>query len=226
MKERPILFSTPMVQAILNGTKTQTRRAIKAPRIKGAIGFVVASDYTGRKYPIAIDEHESHLGDDLGFQCPYGKPGDVLWVRETWCYSEDEFGDHSSNTKGDIFGRFLYKANGDSPHNKWKPSIHMPKEACRIKLLIKEVRIERLCTIKDEDAKAEGIRRYYDDITKSWRYKDYISDASGYGDPDHDFPCVHDPKQSFHTLWDSINGGGDYRWANNPWVWVVTFEVI
>lgn len=173
VKLRPILFSTPMVQAILEGRKTQTRRVIKKIRIE--------------------QTKEAMLQ-----QCPYGKPGDILWVRETWAQLSDD----------PLPTQFLYKATDNpTPGTRWKPSIHIPFEAARIFLRIKSVRTERLNVISREDAAAEGV---------------CISDPSkrfeGY--QEHRFP-----EENFKTLWDSVSGRGG-SWNTNPLVWVVEFERI
>lgn len=162
MKEHPILFSTPMVEAIIAGRKTQTRRIAK------------------------------------GDKCPYGEPGDILWVRETWqlttwCHVSDE-----------NYG-YIYKAseNGrdweeNSEDWTWRPSIFMPKEACRLRLKITERRRESLHNITWEDAQAEG--------------------CTGYR------PTQDEPTDEYRRLWEKINGPGS--WASNPLVWVLNFEKI
>lgn len=135
MKERPILFSAPMVRAILEGRKTQTRRVIKP-------------------------QPESHLDPDsvkgawesgfIDVKCPYGQPGDRLWVRETFAWLPDGLNADQNH------GRYHYRADGDLAV-KWQPSIHMPRIASRITLRIKDVRVERLQDISDADALAEGV---------------------------------------------------------------------
>lgn len=97
----------------------------------------------------------------------------------------------------------------------------MPKKACRLHLKIKALRIERLHDITEEDAKNEGIQ-WYKDPSGCIRYRDYMADASGYGDPSVDYPSVPTSKHSFKTLWISING--KESWESNPWVWVITFK--
>lgn len=181
----PILFSTPMVQAIMDGRKTQTRRTVKTPRHKLAAGFKINSTIDGsHKWPEAIDENERGLeGNGCNMECPYGKPGDILWVRESW-----------RGTPGD----YVYKANCSDTWVKlhsWRPSIHMPFEACRTFLMVKSVRLERLQDISEEDARVEGIPNAAYSIT---------------------------PKESFSRIWKSING--PESWDANPWVWVVEFE--
>lgn len=145
VKERPILFSGPMVQAILSGRKTQTRRVIKG---KGTWSVEEADDFSNRKWPGFQDEY----GTWTDMECPYGYPTDRLWVRET----------HYVESAGnqDEVGRFVvYRSTDkDAPVSKWTPSIHMPRWASRITLEIKAVRVERLQDISEEDAKAEGVK--------------------------------------------------------------------
>ncbi len=184
MKELPILMSTPMVQAILQGRKTQTRRIVKNGTPLGNF-------------------------DETLKKCPYGKIGDVLWVRET--YLEANCFEYS--LKG-----FVYKANeAEAEHAKeynirWKPSIFMPKIASRIKLLVKNIRIEMVQNISEGDAIAEGILSEKDNLN-TWYY-DY--ELKRY--------CNLNPCVSYRTLWESINGVDS--WSENPFVWVVEFEKI
>lgn len=137
MKERPIIFSGPMVRALLDGRKTQTRRIVKPqPRYdivqcEGGIGFY-------EKTPNPTSSGYSVFG------CPYGVPGDRLWVRETWRPSQ-------------VDGVAWYAETcGDESHHRWRPSIHMPRWASRITLEITGVRVERVQSISREDAIAEG----------------------------------------------------------------------
>ena len=137
VKERPILFSGPMVRAILGGRKTQTRRIVK---LKCHDGFEVGPNYEGEHWPV-------RGGDRM--PCPYGKPGDRLWVRETWLCATGEPGPTLCH----------YQADGDRPefNGLWKPSIHMFRWASRITLEITGVRVERLQDITEADAMAEGV---------------------------------------------------------------------
>lgn len=144
-KQRPILFSIPMVEAILEGRKTQTRRIAKLQPFEGEYYMQIATD------EFVYVSKNAYSGP---YQCPFGKVGDILWVRETW-------GVCSNLPLGT---GYIYKAD-DYPKYmepcKWKPSIHMPKDACRIFLKITDVRVERLQDISDEDAKAEGVKTEY-----------------------------------------------------------------
>lgn len=195
MTERPILFSAPMVRALLDGRKQQTRRIVKtkhAGRIVGPAGPCMAMEYTG------IDND----GRDCfsAITCPYGQPGDRLWVRETWGYNPDHPG---------RIGSICYRADPGHQHDgiSWKPSIHMRREASRITLEITAVRVERLQDISEADALAEGIARH--------------ADGSGFHTEDGRHYSA-DPSESFASLWESINGPGS--WDANPLAWVVEFK--
>jgi hypothetical protein len=186
MRERPILFSAPMVRAILDGTKTQTRRVVKpAP--------MMVTDHKTAVWEGPADSLLKLL-DGAGRHCPYGQPGDRLWVREAFAFClADKFGPTPDSV--------IYRAdegNADWPHG-WKPSIHMPRCASRITLEVTAVRVERLNDISEKDAWAEGCEGFDDDVTGG---------KSGY--------------LEFAELWESINGPGS--WDANPWVWVVEFR--
>ena len=162
--ERPILFSTQMIQQILDGKKTQTRRIIKSPTGRFEVATANyepnAAHYYHNREVIAVDDNDHDVKTIL---CPYGQSGDVLWVRETWRPIFKDIRDQGSYELIDtVVDYYEYKA--DKQHHvqkliKWKPSIFMPKEACRIKLLIKDIRVERLQDISEEDAVAE-IRKF------------------------------------------------------------------
>jgi hypothetical protein len=197
IKERPLLFNAEMVRAILDGRKTQTRRAVKAM----ALDWLENSKF--------IPEYVASPDNDM---CPNGKIGDQIWVRETF------------SAMGDNTGHALpiyYRADGDDGF-AWTPSIHMPRWASRIQLEITNVRIERLQDIGEDDAEAEGIEGINqptggDDYQDYWRdYGVNKKDADGW-------PWfTGDPIASFKSLWNSI-----YKnWDSNPWVWVIEFKVI
>ena len=184
-KERPILFSGPMVRAILDGRKTQTRRVAKP----------------------------------LDITCPYGSPGDRLWVRETWTPDHAAFYPHFPVCYRAGFGPEYERKNGhvwSSEQNawfpwKWRPSIHMPRWASRITLEITGVRVERLNDISEEDAIAEGIHQFA--ALSLWGNDPKGTPAKLVGG---------NPQEAFALLWESINGEGS--WALNPWVWVIEFK--
>lgn len=224
-KERPILFSTPMVQAILNEKKTQTRRVVKPQPI---VGLEKVTEC------LFLDQHTSGIEPKV-FKCPYGKPGDVLWVRETWAETTnvndlspwpgrphlrtDDIDDRHTPWRA-----IIYRADGDwswcdadgrsTDKSHWKPSIHMPKNAARIWLEITDVRVERLQDISWQDANREGMERDYDpDDSHNVQWKNYMGGNT-----------TRSEIRSFMTLWQSING--EQSWNENPWVWVVEFKRI
>lgn len=175
MTEKPIIFSAPMVQAILEGRKSQTRRIVKPqPIIDSDSGYVFCGKHK------SIYKNDQHHRDwKIQFikdHSPYGKPGDNLWVRES--YSPDYFREGEHGYKAD----WTELSKEYLPEPKWKPSIHMPRSAARIFLKVENVRVERLQELTGEDAVSEGILM-----------------------PDFDYPhseCIND----FKTLWDKING--------------------
>jgi hypothetical protein len=205
IKERPILFSAPMVRVILDGRKTVTRRPVKVqPRSPADIGSY------GKGQPFIRNPDVTKLNPE----CPFGKPGERLWVRETWyCdHSEVMSGPYLKPNDLDISearddGTLVYAADGLTPYEAdqpvWKPSIHMPRWASRILLEITDVRVERLQDISRADIRAEGLHcppeLASDDVSPN--YRDW-------------YPAA------WKELWNST--GGD--WDANPWVWVVEFK--
>ncbi len=175
MKERPILFSGPMVRAILSGAKTQTRRIFKG-----------TTEHKGRYNPEYVRVHQHAEG--WAQICPYGKPGDRLWVKETF----------SAHGALGADGRIVYRADvpGErEPHGlHWKPSIFMPRVASRITLEIESVRVERLQDISADDCLAEGITADQAQLG---------SDASW--------------RAAYCRLWESINGAGSWKLNPYVW---------
>lgn len=192
-----------MVRAILDGRKTQTRRVIKYAIPDGLVPIPLPNG----KWSFQ-GQGRGHLKIETtkAIPCPYGEPGDFLWVRETWqAISPDE------NKRPLEECRIIYKAtdkhpglyNPDKPEGPWyvwRPSVHMPRWASRITLRVLNVRVERLHEITPEDCFAEGV---VNRIIKQ--------------------PI--DPISDFYTLWDSITANRSFSWSQNPWVWVVEFEV-
>lgn len=216
MKERPILFSGPMVRAILDGRKTQTRRIVKCQPPDDVAPITVA-----RYNPTIIDRHGEQapgleifgaFSDDGEWGCksPFGEPGDRLWVREThlnwWKLNE-------ANPDGprEFSHVAAYAADGYElqPGETWIPSIHMLRAASRITLEITGVRAERLQNISESDARDEGVTIEDHHLRGSC--------AGAYWPPS---------IRAFHDLWDSLNAARGYGWDTNPWVWVVTFRRI
>lgn len=205
-KERPILFSAPMVRAILDGRKTVTRRPVKVqPFDLGWSRRDHKFEYTAGRAEDGdeIDgfyAYSTRSGGEWSAKCPYGQPGDRLWVRETWAQP-------SNLDPGPTAYRATYPdcLKGQGWENlppidaiRWKPSIHMFRRDSRILLEIIAVRVERLQDISDEQAMAEGaVYPIADHLDAAWRVQ-------------------------FQRLWESINGPGS--WDVNPWVWVVEFK--
>ena len=211
MRERPILFSAPMVRAILDGSKTQTRRVVKPQPSRELM-----TEYECiRQSRLSARTDAEILSDCL--LCPYGIPGDRLWCRETFAivprtaYARSE-GVQQMLRPDDDHDAAIYRAGWDRSNGgfRWRPSIHMPRWASRILLEIVSVRVERLQDISEDDARAEG-------IAYSERFEGYCT-----GEAEH-FNS-HDPRQSYFSLWEAINGAGSV--AANPWVWVVEFKRI
>jgi len=220
MKERPILFSAPMVRAILSGQKTQTRRALKYQPIRCTELPVIL-------FPQSRDESITQTGfiwpnakEQILSRCPYGQPGDRLWVRETWQGPlideelEEEFRQSPDYFKKPAFCAYratdtLDAINADGEELGWRPSIHMPRWASRILLEITGVRVERLQDISEADAIAEGISADLDG-----RYHCGFDEAG-------EIKCKS-PVTAYAWLWNGINGADS--WAANPWVWVVEFK--
>lgn len=200
--EHPILFSAPMVNAILEGRKTQTRRILKLPKwstqdwndfeTDGSDAQIICSD----------------TGCLSSIKYPFGAPGHHLWVKETFAeYPTDGCYIHRADEGAAL------EAMGTDLKGCWKPSIFMPRKASRITLLVKNIRVERLQEISEQDAIAEGVERLED----GWKC---------YGNcPEHEqgYDRRTSAKASFMSLWNSINGK-TYPWDSNPFVWVVEFE--
>lgn len=211
MKERPILFSAPMVRAILEGRKTQTRRIVKGG-IRPAFGMYSFPAKGGGYwlYPNAINE--------ILAECPYGKPGDRLWVREAFWLEEfkgrmfrqvgpSSFHDPQLSDMRHVMTAYRADWKDEKPQGRerWKPAIHMPRAVSRITLEITEVRVQRLHEISHNDALAEGA---------AFCDAGYRHLESG---------RVYDsPIASFRDLWERING--EQSFMNNPWIWALTFK--
>jgi hypothetical protein len=195
---KPIIFSTPMVQAILDGRKTQTRRVVK---INGC-------PITSPKESLELTK-EGLIYHSFCSMSGYYKllcqPGDILWVRETWAtvssgiieYKATYIEPYTGSTEIDHIGKKI----------TWRPSIHMPREAARIFLLVTNVRVERVQDITEEDAKAEGCHERL--LNDGWKNIGKLT-----------------ARDDFIMLWEYLNAKRGYGWDTNPWVWVVKFERI
>lgn len=235
MKERPILFSSKMVLALLAGTKTQTRRILKwepSPigdyklvRLPGTRQAIYLDDALGLAWrPAGGDDLEPWPAERIGEVCPYGAPGDRLWVREG-VRLVGRAGDDTGSPYGpdDNLEHDLAAYIADSsttPLDTWPwkretlPGIHMPRGLCRIHLEIVSARAERLADISEADAMAEGVRPFfevYDRIGPDQRICT--------GELARDAPY----RASYACLWDEINGDRAL-WSSNPWVWAVEFR--
>lgn len=206
MTERGMIFNGEMVRAILDGRKTQTRRVVKfKPREPGLnlnfSGLKLGHYRTGDASSGYVLASRGAMGcwNDKTFpaHCPYGQPGDRIWVRETFSTVPDH--DEPAGCSA-----LLYAADGNGPYGKWTPSIHMPRWASRILLEISDVRVERLNSMSEDDARAEGCCGGHDSIPG------YMYSAT--------------PHEHFHHVWTSIYG--DDSWQANPWVWVIEFKRI
>ena len=188
--EKPILFSGEMVRAILDGRKTQTRRVIKPQPSAGV-----------RRSVFVLSGLEDGHGREL--RCPYGRPGDTLWVRETW--ASHKYMDDTKPSEFTVGAQMLpvwYRADNaqSDERGKWRPSIFMPRWASRITLRVVGVRVETLWDMTVSKMIAEGVA----EIENNDKH----------------------PLTPFITLWDSINADRGYAWYTNPWVWVVEFEEV
>ena len=223
VRERGILFSAPMVRALLAGTKTQTRRVVKWQGPKGFPHYFDRAfiDSPAGEPRLCVPYHhpdDLDMGDD-GLQAhrhypPHGQPGDRLWVRETWARDDE---DGCMMYRADV-GRCInadaweQSRHEGAPRYRWRPAIHMPRWASRITLEITAVRVERLQDIGEADAIAEGIER----AACEGYWKLYGREANGDAD--------RSPRVAYRSLWESINGHGS--WQQNPWVWVLEFRRI
>lgn len=232
---KPILFNTEMVRAILAGHKTMTRRLIKPRYRDDECGFqVITNAHTGKFVGVEkLSDQGSGLFPDGSerYVSPPCQPGDILYVRETWsfwpcfdCDNEMCYGGET-NYKG-TDGCFVYKTQKSKvPYEeKWRPSIHMPKEAARIFLRVAGVHAERLQDITDEQCMYEGIQQWSKD-GKLYKYAPADSEGDYPMWPWKDTPIA--PRGAFAKLWDSTVKTADisdYGFSADPWVWVIEFE--
>jgi hypothetical protein len=202
VKERPIIFSAPMIKALLDGRKTQTRRLYKTH-----LGAVLD------------DQH----GPLWSLPSPYGSPGDLLWVRETWSHdasSLDECRSAFDCCSVPGYGPY-YKATEVAPDTlRWISPLFMPRWASRITLELTDVRVQRVQEISDDDARAEGVTPYtppHGHVSPDQRVPGPGFDRARLGDQPHRLP--------FADAWDKINAA-KAPWSDNPYVWALTFRRI
>lgn len=222
-KEHPILFSTPMVRAITSGQKTMTRRAKgfgEVNEMPDRFVYVGNSKHMEVPHPAVKYDRSTYYmfnltnsnGHSWVFKCPYGEIGDRIWVRETFrplidCENgEFKEWDYKADMPDEFYKQF--------PQKGYKPSIHMPRKACRILLEITEIKIERLQDISEDDAKAEGAKDHLK-----------VDDLSRLKTLDWTIPSPFQMHQlGFLAIWCDINGV--QSWKENPWVWVIKFKRI
>ena len=228
MTTRPVIFNAAMVRAILDGTKSVTRRVIKPKPYASTDEFVHHEDGTWQEHGDLGMCNGCRGPHNAPIRCPFGVPGDKLYVRETWApyrgCDEPLKSFRSATCARYAADNSVYLLGGDTPPTKldsyalaphrempggpwpWRPSIHMPKFASRITLEVTDVRVERVQDISEEDAKAEGVgaQPHY------FRGPEPCLQGSSYRD-------------GFRDLWDSIAKPGE-RWAANPWVFAVSFK--
>lgn len=200
MTVRPILFSAPMIRALLDGKKTQTRRVAKfIEPIEGGRFHIRA--HGGGSYGVA----EADVARVAADYAPY-EIGDLLWVRETWWHGSFDFTPDQYKGVAPEPALFFRATDGHRPIFDWKPSIHMPRWASRLTLTVKDVRVQKLRRIGEADALAEGV-------------EDELRDNNGN-------VCWTPATMFFENLWDTINGNRPgCAWDDNPWVVALTFDV-
>ena len=257
MRERPILFAGEMVREVLADRKTQTRRVVKTIPLLGAhVGVKVRGSgspgnvvyltdqglmwrpYGGMPAPVPYPTP--------GLCCPYGQPGDLLCVRETFAIDDYRYltGPLPKEQPADVIrcdvdpfdaqaAMLYYRADGecceqipecqcrmDGRDRFWRPSIHMPRWASRLTLRVTDVRVERVQDISPADIRAEGVELPPEPSLVGKLDPHYASEISDYGD------FADNARRRWRELWDSINGKRGFGWDVNPWVWAVTFEPI
>jgi hypothetical protein len=220
VKERPILFSGPMVRALLDGSKTQTRRIVKGM----ALDWLQPGMFT-----------PEYVASSSNLLSPFGFAGDRLWVRETWAI--ECLGRIGTPGGYDCSYELRYRADGaarefdcppgtddsaylrayDRMRGDWWPSIHMPRWASRITLEVAHVSVERLQDISYEDALAEGVSDFA--ATFADEEKNAIGET-----PEQTARRLEWPQRQYRSLWDGLNAARGYGWNANPWVWVVDFK--
>lgn len=225
VKERPILMSGPMVRAVRDGMKTQTRRVAEV--IGGGLvldrgpRFVTTASLVGDSIlwrPTGESDYVPVPADMIQRGCPYGQPGDRLWVRETWRT------DRSTKAviyRADVRDREPSETR-EEPGVTWRPGIYMRRHACRFLLEIVGVRAERLHRITEEDAKAEGVKIHVstEGCPSGMARAGYFQIPTPYQplEPGHEY------RAAYSILWDKLNKSRGFGWSTNPWVWVIEFR--
>lgn len=231
MAEHPILFSGPMVRAILEGRKTVTRRPVtvrwgKHSRCQPFEPYYVEED--GQLLVDCSNRADSHGNSDFRefascMPCPFGRPGDRLWVRETWAsaYARGCFGTIFQADGAFVQGKRSHKkgphfsADDLPPWTKWRPSLHMPRWASRLSLEVLDVRAERLSSATNDEAEREGFQAAHFP-------SDPVDCGSGHGYHEPPIPALGE----FLDAWDAIYSKGPYASTNDPWVWRIEFRKV
>lgn len=231
MKERSLIFSGPMVRALLDGRKTQTRRIVK-PQPPAWATWVNARQHLNHEsqwvpsHLFAWSEEQTpgeplkklrrwpnKNGDEYSIPCPYGAPGDRLWVKEKWAYfGGDEYLYQQERSAVGYAASLTHLES--PPGGKWRSTLFMPRWASRITLEVTRVRVERLQDISEEDARAEGVQPFFEEFSCFSRDQRLTSGELA-ADAEH--------RASFAVLWDEINADRA-TWKSNPWVWAVDFK--
>lgn len=239
-KEHPIRFNTAMVRAILDGSKTQTRRVLKVPaNLLDKVRFERA-EYAETSQQRQCGVFWGMVGDiPVGppIACPYGQPGDRLWVREAFAFTDTHCPEYEGSVDYRADGK-CYAVQSNELHDvpsmldpwkgPWKPSIHMPRWASRILLEIVSVRVERLQDISEADARAEGARRF--DAIPVGELKRRDPDRWSMESPADTDECLTTARAAFGNYFCKVNGKTLHGvldtspWGANPWVWVVEFK--
>jgi hypothetical protein len=230
MKSRPILFSAPMVRALLAGTKTQTRRLVKPQPPFGCRYLINGANNAALCQSLdnpAVWVPPTPSSVDHRLPCPYGRPGDRLWVKETWRTVRSL--DHVKPTALAAGAPIQYDADLWQPGfglidpGKTRVSLHLCRHLSRIDLEIAEIRVERLQSISEADAISEGIEQRESSAWKNYLFETaHPKRGKAITDEQHRIMGYVDPRESYRSLWEKINGAGS--WALNPWVWVVSFK--
>jgi hypothetical protein len=211
-----------MVQATLDGRKKMTRRKVNFEKIAKKTGCTkgtLAYSDTFNSWGVFGGNGAADL---CLVDCPYGKPGDILWVRETWATNGLDYFRYKADFK-EVDEGINHKTSGfRKPYDKWKPSLFMPKSACRLWLEITDVKMERLQNISEEDAIKEGIKEYEFQDAGMPAGTGYSHEQSGSYDEGLELEVC--ARNAFIYLWKKINGEGS--WDKNPWVWVVSFNML
>lgn len=226
-QSKPILFSGPLVRAIMEGRKTQTRRVVKNQG-EGTVRAEVVGPWVHLyDESVPVPGTTNRAGKMWTTKCPYGANGDRLWVRENG-WQRPVRTEQMMRQGADTWERYYYDADGIDAEEaaelkafgfKRRPSIHMPRWASRLTLEVTGVRVERVQEISEEDAKAEGIA--YTGLVKPGT-STTLRETYGVGDEGH----APTARSAFMDLWDEINCPRGFGWESNPFVWVVEFRVI